>query len=75
MTGIDVSVLMLCLMSMFVSNFYIKVKINIRKIDFYNWIVGMEFHELLEISQGERRRYHDDISVVIISLEGKIWHS
>ncbi|XP_027353229.1 probable protein phosphatase 2C 4 [Abrus precatorius] len=36
---------------------------------------GMEFHELLDIPQGERRHYHDDISVVIISLEGKIWRS
>ncbi|XP_058761141.1 probable protein phosphatase 2C 23 [Vicia villosa] len=36
---------------------------------------GMEFHELLDISHGERRRYHDDITVVIISLEGKIWRS
>ncbi|CAK8541657.1 unnamed protein product [Lathyrus sativus] len=35
----------------------------------------MEFHELLDISQGERRQYHDDISIVIISLEGKIWRS
>ncbi|KAK2360749.1 putative protein phosphatase 2C [Trifolium repens] len=36
---------------------------------------GMEFHELLDIPQGERRLYHDDISIVIISLEGKIWRS
>ncbi|RDX94223.1 putative protein phosphatase 2C 4, partial [Mucuna pruriens] len=36
---------------------------------------GMEFHELLDIPQGERRHYHDDISIVIISLEGKIWRS
>ncbi|CAJ1798889.1 unnamed protein product [Sphenostylis stenocarpa] len=34
---------------------------------------GLEFHELLDIPQGERRHYHDDISVVVISLEGKIW--
>ncbi|KAJ7961431.1 putative Protein phosphatase 2c [Quillaja saponaria] len=34
---------------------------------------GIEFHELLEIPQGERRRYHDDISIVIVSLEGIIW--
>ncbi|KAG5106434.1 hypothetical protein JHK82_043404 [Glycine max] len=32
---------------------------------------GMEFHELLDIPHGERRNYHDDISIVIISLEGK----
>ncbi|KAG5092055.1 hypothetical protein JHK82_050833 [Glycine max] len=36
---------------------------------------GMEFHELLDIPQGERRNYHDDISIVIISIEGKIWRS
>lgn len=36
---------------------------------------GLEFHELLDIPQGERRHYHDDISIVIISLEGKIWRS
>lgn len=36
-------------------------------------VAGMEFHELLDIPQGERRNYHDDISIVIISIEGKIW--
>ncbi|XP_059660737.1 probable protein phosphatase 2C 23 [Cornus florida] len=36
---------------------------------------GMDFHELLEIPQGERRRYHDDVSVIVISLEGRIWRS
>ncbi|XP_018682068.2 probable protein phosphatase 2C 4 isoform X1 [Musa acuminata AAA Group] len=36
---------------------------------------GMDFHELLEIPQGDRRRYHDDICVIIISLEGRIWRS
>ncbi|KAJ6816251.1 putative protein phosphatase 2C 23 [Iris pallida] len=36
---------------------------------------GMDFHELLEIPQGDRRRYHDDVSVVVISLEGRIWRS
>ncbi|KAI9115927.1 hypothetical protein K1719_012857 [Acacia pycnantha] len=36
---------------------------------------GMDFYELLEIPQGERRLFHDDISIVIISLEGKIWRS
>lgn len=35
----------------------------------------MDFHELLEIPQGDRRRYHDDISVIVISLEGRIWRS
>ncbi|PRQ43268.1 putative protein-serine/threonine phosphatase [Rosa chinensis] len=36
---------------------------------------GLAFHELLDIPQGERRRYHDDISILIISLEGRIWRS
>ncbi|WOL16571.1 putative protein phosphatase 2C 4 isoform X2 [Canna indica] len=36
---------------------------------------GMDFHELLEIPQGDRRRYHDDISIIVISLEGQIWKS
>ncbi|KAL3530747.1 hypothetical protein ACH5RR_010069 [Cinchona calisaya] len=36
---------------------------------------GMDFHELLEIPQGDRRRYHDDVSIIIISLEGRIWRS
>ncbi|KAK8953588.1 putative protein phosphatase 2C 4 [Platanthera guangdongensis] len=36
---------------------------------------GMDFHELLEIPQGDRRRYHDDVSVIIISFEGRIWRS
>ncbi|RLN00277.1 putative protein phosphatase 2C 46 [Panicum miliaceum] len=35
---------------------------------------GMGFHELLEVQQGDRRRYHDDVSIIIISLEGKIGH-
>ncbi|CAA6654967.1 unnamed protein product [Spirodela intermedia] len=34
---------------------------------------GMDFHELLEIPQGDRRKYHDDVSVIVISLEGRIW--
>nr|XP_016467589.1 PREDICTED: probable protein phosphatase 2C 4 [Nicotiana tabacum] len=36
---------------------------------------GLEFHELLEIPQGDRRRYHDDVSIIVISLEGRIWRS
>ncbi|XP_021841666.2 probable protein phosphatase 2C 4 [Spinacia oleracea] len=36
---------------------------------------GMDFHELLEIPQGDRRRYHDDVSIIIISFEGRIWRS
>ncbi|KAL6528703.1 hypothetical protein OROMI_029348 [Orobanche minor] len=36
---------------------------------------GMGFHELLDIPQGDRRRYHDDVSIIIISFEGRIWRS
>ncbi|XP_041025498.1 probable protein phosphatase 2C 23 [Juglans microcarpa x Juglans regia] len=36
---------------------------------------GMELDELLDIPQGERRRYHDDVSIVVIYLEGRIWRS
>ncbi|XP_051130163.1 probable protein phosphatase 2C 4 [Andrographis paniculata] len=36
---------------------------------------GLDFHELLAIPQGDRRRYHDDVSIVIISFEGRIWRS
>ncbi|XP_058109692.1 probable protein phosphatase 2C 4 [Magnolia sinica] len=36
---------------------------------------GMDFHELLEIPHGDRRRYHDDVSIIVISLEGRIWRS
>ncbi|KAL9262470.1 putative protein phosphatase 2C 4 [Drosera capensis] len=36
---------------------------------------GIDFHELLDIPQGERRRYHDDVSVIVISFEGRIWRS
>ncbi|KAI3801515.1 hypothetical protein L1987_29622 [Smallanthus sonchifolius] len=36
---------------------------------------GMDFHELLEVPQGDRRRYHDDVTVIVISLEGRIWRS
>ncbi|XP_021767198.1 probable protein phosphatase 2C 4 [Chenopodium quinoa] len=36
---------------------------------------GMDFYDLIEIPQGERRRYHDDVSLIVISLEGKIWRS
>ncbi|OEL29546.1 Protein phosphatase 2C 32 [Dichanthelium oligosanthes] len=35
----------------------------------------MDFHELLDIPQGDRRKYHDDVSVMVISLEGRIWRS
>ncbi|WOL16503.1 putative protein phosphatase 2C 23 [Canna indica] len=36
---------------------------------------GMEFSQFLEVPQGDRRRYHDDVSVIIISLEGRMWRS
>ncbi|XP_072975394.1 protein phosphatase 2C 32 [Typha angustifolia] len=36
---------------------------------------GMDFHELLDIPQGDRRKYHDDVSLMVISLEGRIWRS
>uniref|UniRef100_A0A0C9RWI0 TSA: Wollemia nobilis Ref_Wollemi_Transcript_8630_2293 transcribed RNA sequence n=1 Tax=Wollemia nobilis TaxID=56998 RepID=A0A0C9RWI0_9CONI len=36
---------------------------------------GMDFHELLDIPQGDRRKYHDDVSVMVVSLEGRIWRS
>lgn len=36
---------------------------------------GMDFHELLQIPQGDRRRYHDDVSIIVISFHGRIWKS
>ncbi|CAA3029679.1 probable phosphatase 2C 4 [Olea europaea subsp. europaea] len=36
---------------------------------------GMDFHALLDIPQGDRRKYHDDVSIIIISFEGRIWRS
>ncbi|CAA3022164.1 probable protein phosphatase 2C 4 [Olea europaea var. sylvestris] len=36
---------------------------------------SMNFQELLEIPQGDRRRYHDDVSIIVVSLEGRIWRS
>ncbi|CAM8943656.1 unnamed protein product [Rhodiola kirilowii] len=36
---------------------------------------GMNLHELLDIPQGERRKYHDDVTVMVVSLEGRIWKS
>jgi hypothetical protein len=50
-------------------------KYLLSELMFYLCIVGMDFHELLEIPQGERRRYHDDVSIVVISLEGRMWKS
>ncbi|KAL9658980.1 hypothetical protein QQ045_011357 [Rhodiola kirilowii] len=37
--------------------------------------MGMDLHELLDIPQGERRKYHDDVTVMVVSLEGRIWKS
>ncbi|CAN4116085.1 unnamed protein product [Withania somnifera] len=36
---------------------------------------GLNFHELLDIPQGDRRKYHDDVSIIILSFEGRIWKS
>ncbi|XP_062222371.1 probable protein phosphatase 2C 26 [Phragmites australis] len=36
---------------------------------------GMDFFELLDIPQGDRRKYHDDVTIMVISLEGRIWKS
>ncbi|KAG6489729.1 probable protein phosphatase 2C 26 [Zingiber officinale] len=38
---------------------------------------GLDFLELLDIPQGDRRKYHDDVTVMVISLEvdGRIWKS
>ncbi|KAF7139367.1 hypothetical protein RHSIM_Rhsim07G0124700 [Rhododendron simsii] len=35
----------------------------------------MEFHELLNIPHGDRRKNHDDVIVMVISLEGRLWKS
>ncbi|CAA7024851.1 unnamed protein product [Microthlaspi erraticum] len=37
---------------------------------------GMGFHELLDIPQGDRRKYHDDCTVLVIALGvSRIWKS
>ncbi|KAF7051567.1 hypothetical protein CFC21_059796 [Triticum aestivum] len=36
---------------------------------------GMDYHELLNISHDKRRRYHDDVSVIMISFKGRMWRS
>ncbi|KAJ4831305.1 hypothetical protein Tsubulata_039664 [Turnera subulata] len=36
---------------------------------------GLDLHDLLDIPQGDRRKYHDDVTVMVISLEGRIWKS
>ena len=40
------------------------------------WKAGLGFHELLDIPQGDRRKYHDDCTVLVIALGGsRIWKS
>uniref|UniRef100_A0ACD5XJ31 Uncharacterized protein n=1 Tax=Avena sativa TaxID=4498 RepID=A0ACD5XJ31_AVESA len=36
---------------------------------------GMECRDLLEIPHGIRRKYHDDVSIIVISFEGRLWRS
>ncbi|KAL5217813.1 hypothetical protein ABZP36_018497 [Zizania latifolia] len=36
---------------------------------------GMDCRRLLEIPHGDRRNYHDDVSIIVISFEGRIWRS
>ncbi|KAM3262810.1 hypothetical protein ACQJBY_053122 [Aegilops geniculata] len=36
---------------------------------------GMDYHELLKISEDERRKYHDDVSIIVISFKGRMWRS
>lgn len=49
---------------------FVLLKFSTRRLD-----VGMDFHELLDIPQKYRRKHHDDVSVTIISLEGRICRS
>ncbi|RZR76370.1 hypothetical protein BHM03_00001142 [Ensete ventricosum] len=42
---------------------------------FWIGVAGMEFEQLLDVPQGDRRRFHDDVSVILISLEGRMWRS
>lgn len=39
------------------------------------FMAGLRFNELLNILQEDRRKYHDDVSVIVISFEGRIWRS
>lgn len=48
---------------------------NRTKLLLFSDFAGMDFHELLDIPQGDRRKYHDDVSIIIISFEGRIWRS
>lgn len=54
---------------------YFLIIIHINIIFHYFTFAGMDFHELLGIPQGDRRKYHDDVSVMVVSLEGRIWRS
>ncbi|MCD7453945.1 Protein phosphatase 2C 35 [Datura stramonium] len=36
---------------------------------------GMDFHEFLDLPPGDHRRYHDGVSIIVISFEGKTWRS
>jgi hypothetical protein len=42
---------------------------------FVAYVAGMESRQLLDIPRGERRHYHDDVSIIVISFEGRIWRS
>lgn len=35
----------------------------------------MDFNELLGVPEGDRRKYHDDVSVIVVSVEGRMWDS
>lgn len=39
------------------------------------FLAGMDLKELLEIPQGARRKFHDDVTVIVIFIEGRIWKS
>uniref|UniRef100_A0A0D9VU60 protein-serine/threonine phosphatase n=1 Tax=Leersia perrieri TaxID=77586 RepID=A0A0D9VU60_9ORYZ len=36
---------------------------------------GMDCRRLLEIPHGNRRNYHDDVSIIVMTFEGRIWRS
>ncbi|KAF0932771.1 hypothetical protein E2562_012108 [Oryza meyeriana var. granulata] len=36
---------------------------------------GMDCRRLLEIPHGDRRNYHDDVSIIVMTFEGRIWRS
>jgi hypothetical protein len=35
----------------------------------------MDTRRLLAIPRGDRRHYHDDVSIIVISFHGRIWRS